>query len=238
MKLKYRFWFETSKGYVFGPGAYQLLKEIQKTGSLRKAAENLGMSYRHAWGLIKEIEENTGYRIIESSRGGKGGGESHLTEKGEELIREFERYDELFQYIVKHPYKKPSLTVDGILVEDDKILLIERKKEPFKGLYALPGGFVEYGERTEEAIVREMKEETGLDVRVKRLVGVYSDPNRDPRGHTITVVYELEKLGGKLRGGDDAKKALMVPLNDLPLLAFDHNQIVEDYKKFNRQLDS
>jgi len=234
MKLKYRFWFETSKGYVFGPGTYQLLKEIQKTGSLRKAAESLGMSYRHAWGLIKEIEEHTGHKIIESSRGGKGGGESHLTPKGMELIREFEKYDELFQYIVKHPYKKPSITVDGILVENGKILLVVRKKEPFKGFYALPGGFVEYGEKTEDAIIREMREETGLEVKVKRLIGVYSDPNRDPRGHTITVVYELEKIGGELIGGDDAESVAMIPLSELPLLAFDHNKIVEDYKKINK----
>ncbi len=235
MKLSYRFWFETDKGYVFGPGAYQLLKEVQKTKSLRKAAENLGMSYRHAWGMIKEIEEHTGYKIIESFRGGRGGGESHLTDKGNELIREFEKYDELFKYIVKHPYKKPSITVDGILVEEGKILLIQRKKDPFKGFYALPGGFVEYGERTEEAMIREMREETGLEVEIKNLIGVYSDPNRDPRGHTITVVYELQRKGGKLRGGDDASSTIMLPLEELPLLAFDHNKIVEDYKKFSRQ---
>jgi len=231
MNVRYRFWFETSKGYVFGPGSYQLLKEIQKTGSLRKAAESLDMSYRHAWGLIKEIEEHTGYSVIESSRGGKGGGESHLTQKGEELLRMYEKYDELFTYIVKHPYKKPSITVDGILVENERILLIERKKEPFKGFYALPGGFVDYGERTEDAMVREMKEETGLNVKIKKLMGVYSDPRRDPRGHTITIVYELEKIGGILKGGDDAASAVMIPLNDIPLLAFDHNKIVEDYKK-------
>lgn len=230
MEVKYRFWFETDRGYIFGPGAYQLLKEVESTGSLRQAAKNLGMSYRHAWGMIKEIEENLGMSIIVSKRGGKEGGESSLTPEGKNLIRKYERYDEVFRYIVKHPYKKPSLTVDGILVENGKIVLIKRAREPFKGMYALPGGFVEYGEKTEDAIVREFKEETGLDVQVSRLFGVYSDPERDPRDHTVTVVYELQKIGGKLRGGDDASQAALFPLNALPPLAFDHEKIMEDYK--------
>ncbi len=230
MQVKYRFWFESDRGYVFGPGAYQLLKEVERTGSLRQAAKNLSMSYRHAWGMIKEIEENLGMDIIVSRRGGKEGGESSITEEGKKLLRKYERYDEIFAYIVEHPYKKPSLTVDGILVENEKILLIKRGREPFKGMYALPGGFVEYGEKTEDAIVREFKEETGLDVRISRLVGVYSDPNRDPRGHTVTIVYELQKIGGSLRGGDDAAQAVLFPLSSLPSLAFDHEKIIQDYK--------
>ncbi|AGB05253.1 ADP-ribose pyrophosphatase [Aciduliprofundum sp. MAR08-339] len=230
MQVKYRFWFESDRGYVFGPGAYQLLKEVERTGSLRQAAKNLSMSYRHAWGMIKEIEENLGMDIIVSRRGGKEGGESSITEEGKKLLRKYERYDEIFAYIVEHPYKKPSLTVDGILVEDEKILLIKRGRGPFKGMYALPGGFVEYGEKTEDAIVREFKEETGLDVRISSLVGVYSDPNRDPRDHTVTIVYELQKIGGSLHGGDDAAQAALFPLNSLPPLAFDHEKIIQDYK--------
>ncbi|ADD08895.1 NUDIX domain-containing protein [Candidatus Aciduliprofundum boonei] len=236
MIVKYRFWFESPAGYVFGPGSYQILKEIEKTGSLRKAASNLGMSYRHAWGLIKEIEENLGVKIITSHRGGREGGESTITEEGIKLLREYEKYEKVFDYVIKHPYIKPSITVDGILVEDEKILLVKRGREPFKGMYALPGGFVEYGERTEDAIVREMEEETGLKTEIIGLVGVYSDPKRDPRDHTITVVYELRRLGGKLKGGDDATYATMFPLNALPELAFDHAKIIEDFKnmKFNR----
>ncbi len=231
MNVKFRLWFESSKGYVFGMGSYQLLKEVECTGSLRQAASNLGMSYRHAWGLIKEIEENLEMKILVSKRGGKEGGESFLTEEGKKLLREYERYLELVTHVVKHPYKIPSITVDGILVENEKLLLVKRGREPFKGYYALPGGFVEYGEKTEDAIVREFKEETGLDVKVSRLIGVYSDPSRDPRGHTISVVYELKKVGGPLKGGDDASEATFIPLNKLPDLAFDHNKIVEDYKK-------
>ncbi len=236
MIVKYRFWFESPAGYVFGPGSYQILKEIEKTGSLRKAASNLGMSYRHAWGLIKEIEENLGVKIITSHRGGREGGESTITEEGIKLLREYEKYEKVFDYVIKHPYIKPSITVDGILVEDEKILLVKRGREPFKDMYALPGGFVEYGERTEDAIVREMEEETGLKTEVLGLFGVYSDPERDPRDHTITVVYELRKLGGELKGGDDATCAAMFPLNALPELAFDHAKIIEEFKdmKFNR----
>ena len=134
----------------------------------------------------------------------------------------------------KQSYRSPSLTVDGILVENYKILLIKRKKEPWKGYYALPGGFVEYGETCESAIVREFKEETGLDVRVKALFGVYSDPARDPRGHIITIVYILERVAGELRAGDDAEELRFFELNKIPQLAADHNRIIEDYSRQTR----
>ncbi len=233
MELKYKFWFENSRGYVFGKGAYVLLKKIDELGSIRKASMDMHISYRHAWGLIKEIEENLEIKVVSSERGGREGGKTKLTEDGKKLLEEYEKYDRVFKYVSKHPYIKPSLTVDAVLVEDKKILLIRRKREPFKGMYALPGGFVEHGERTEDAIVREMKEETSLDVKVKRLVGVYSDPSRDPRDHTVTVVYEVERIGGKIKGGDDASEARFFPLDNLPPLAFDHEKIVKDYLVFH-----
>ncbi len=228
MKVRCKFWFESERGYIFGEGAYEILKEVEKTGSINEAAKNLGMSYRHAWGKIKEIEENLGEKLVISTRGGKEGGKSVLTDVGKELLERFERYLELFEYVIKHPYKTPALTVDGILIQEGKILLIKRKKEPFRGKYALPGGFVEYGERVEEAIIREMKEETGLDVKPLKIVGVYSDPKRDPRGHTISVAFLLQKIGGRLMGGDDASEAKLFPLNSLPSLAFDHEKIIKD----------
>lgn len=231
MKIRYKIWFENDKGYAFGEGAYMLLKEIEKTGSINEAARNLGMSYRHAWGKLKEIENNFGSKLITSTRGGKGGGKTYLTSAGKYILEEFEKYRELFEDVIKHPYKRPAITVDGILIEGEKILLVKRKKEPFKGYYALPGGFVEYGERVEEAIVREMKEETSLDVEPIRLVGVYSDPQRDPRGHTITVAFLLKRKSGKIKGGDDASEARMLPLDSLPPLAFDHGKIINDALK-------
>lgn len=87
---------------------------------------------------------------------------------------------------------RPSLAVDGIVVFGSKIVLIKRAKEPFAGMYALPGGFVEYGETVEKAVIREVLEETGLITRMDSLIGVYSSPQRDPRGHTISIAYLLK----------------------------------------------
>ncbi len=129
--------------------------------------------------------------------------------------------------------KTPYLTTDGIIeiYKDEEfkgIVLIERKYEP-KGL-ALPGGFVDVGESVEDALVREMKEETNLDVTISRVLGVYSDPARDPRFHTASVVY-VAKAKGVPKGGDDAKEAKLYSLDALPLekLVFDHAKIVQEY---------
>ncbi len=126
-------------------------------------------------------------------------------------------------------HKRPALTVDGVLVEDEKILLIKRGNTPYRGMYALPGGFVDYGERVEDAVIREMEEETGLKTGISRLLGVYSDPSRDPRGHTVSVVFVLNFKYGSLSAGDDAAEASWFPLDDLPELAFDHAAIVDDF---------
>ena len=125
-------------------------------------------------------------------------------------------------------YKSPKLTVDGIILEDGMILLIKRENTPFKGKWALPGGFVEYGEKTEDAVVREVFEETGLKTKISRLVGVYSDPKRDPRGHTITIVYTLEICGGNMKSGDDASDVKKFNTDNLPELSFDHDCIIQD----------
>jgi len=125
-------------------------------------------------------------------------------------------------------YKNPNVAVDGVILKEHQILLIKRKNEPFKGKWALPGGFVEYGEKTEEAVIREIFEETGLTTKISDLVGVYSDPNRDPRGHTISVVYKVNILGGDLESGDDAADAKFFNTNQLPLLSFDHDKIIKD----------
>jgi len=125
-------------------------------------------------------------------------------------------------------FKSPRLTVDGIIIKNEKILLIKRKNDPFKGKWALPGGFVEYGEKTDDATVREVFEETGLKTTIDKLIAVYSDPNRDPRGHTITVVYKLDINRGKLKSGDDASDAKFFDVNQLPELSFDHDKIIEN----------
>lgn len=125
-------------------------------------------------------------------------------------------------------YKSPKLTTDGAILKDNKILLIKRRNEPFKGKWALPGGFVEYGEKVEDAVIREVFEETGLKTTIKVLIGIYSDPNRDPRGHTITIVYLLDIKGGVLKGGDDAIDAKFFNFNELPELSYDHDKIIND----------
>ena len=125
-------------------------------------------------------------------------------------------------------YKSPRLTVDGAILKDKKILLIKRKNEPYKGKWALPGGFVEYGEKVEDTAVREVYEETGLKTKIRDIIGIYSDPNRDPRGHIVTIVYLLDIQGGKLKGSDDASDAKFFDLKNLPDLSFDHDIIIKD----------
>ena len=125
-------------------------------------------------------------------------------------------------------YKGPSITADGILIKNQQILLVKRKNQPFKGKWALPGGFVEYEEKTEDTVIREVLEETGLKTKINQLAGVYSDPDRDPRGHTITVAYVLDIIGGELVAGDDASDVKFFNVKELPDLSFDHSKIINE----------
>ena len=123
------------------------------------------------------------------------------------------------------------MTVDAvILCEDESLILIKRKYDPYKGSWALPGGFVEWGETVESAVVREAKEETGLEVDIIGMVGVYSDPERDPRGHTVTVCYLTRKTGGSLKADTDASSARYFSKDEILKLklAFDHDIILKD----------
>ena len=138
--------------------------------------------------------------------------------------------------------KTPYLTTDGIVEiynssqEFLGIVLIKRKYPPL-GL-ALPGGFVDIGEKVEDACLREMKEEISLDVEIQELLGVYSDPKRDKRFHTVSLVYVCKAYSLPL-GADDAKEAMVVKLKDIQLdqLVFDHAEILRDYiKRFHPKL--
>lgn len=128
----------------------------------------------------------------------------------------------------------PLLAADAIIELVDRpgrpIVLIERRNPPHG--WAIPGGFVDVGERVETAAVREALEETALEVTLRALLGIYSDPVRDPRGHTVTAVYVAEARG-EPRAQDDAMNLGVFSLDDLPEpLAFDHAQVLADYRRF------
>jgi len=131
--------------------------------------------------------------------------------------------------------KRPLVAVDGVVVgKRGSIILVKRKKPPYEGYWALPGGLVEYGETVEEAVVREVKEETGLDVEVKGLVGVYSRPDRDPRGHVISIAFLVVEIGGELRGSRETEvnEFYAIPRE----LAFDHREILRDGLELAKKL--
>lgn len=126
--------------------------------------------------------------------------------------------------------RNPYPTVDVIIETPGGVVLIERAHEPLG--WALPGGFVDYGEAPADAARREVKEETGLDVELTDLLFVYGAPDRDPRQHNLSVVY-VGRASGTPRGGDDAARAEVFALDALPSpLCFDHARILEDYRRF------
>jgi 8-oxo-dGTP diphosphatase len=125
--------------------------------------------------------------------------------------------------------KNPLPTVDIIIETGAGIVLIERKNPPHG--WALPGGFVDYGESLEEAAIREAREETGLAIKLHGQFHTYSDPQRDPRHHTISTVF-LAIAEGTPEGGDDAGRAEVFTRENVPPLVFDHDKILDDYFRF------
>lgn len=135
----------------------------------------------------------------------------------------------------EHP--RPALTVDIVLLRlssnhEYDVLLVQRGGEPFKGSWALPGGFVEEGETLEAAARRELLEETGLDPHWLKQFGTYGDPGRDPRGWVVSVAFAVWVTGSDwVKAGSDAVQVQWHPNNNLPLLAFDHKTILNDALK-------
>ncbi len=185
-----------------------------------------GADYEYDEIIGKEIVEKRGGRVVRAPLK-----EDYSTTK---LIKKIvEMSKELG--VDKMELRTPYVAVDAIIqiFEKDQfkgIVLIERKYPPYG--YALPGGFVDYGESVEQAVVREAKEETGLEIHNVRQFKVYSDPSRDPRRHTLSVVFTCEAEGIPI-GKDDARKAHIFKLEDIPLekLAFDHKKIILDFIK-------
>jgi ADP-ribose pyrophosphatase YjhB (NUDIX family) len=133
-------------------------------------------------------------------------------------------------------YIDPIPTVDLIVRKGNKILLEQRGREPFLGTHALPGGHMEYGETIEHTALRELKEETSIDAKLIGILGVFSDPNRDPRGQRVTVVFLADWIDGNPVAADDAKSAEWFDESELrdPAfpLAFDHALMLRDYFKW------
>ena len=136
----------------------------------------------------------------------------------------------------KEPARSPKLAVDNLIVKGNKILLLKREIYPFKGKLVYPAGMVEYGETVEQAVVREANEETGLKVRLKDILGVYSFPKRDPRFHTISTVFIAEPIGGKVKNSFEGKvgwyDVTKIKFKDL---GFDHAKILKDYIKWRKK---
>ncbi len=131
-----------------------------------------------------------------------------------------------------YKYPRPALTVDAVVFKKSdknyKVLLIERKFPPYKGKWALPGGFVDMDETLDNAISRELKEETGLENIHLEQLHTFGTLNRDPRGRTVSVVYwGIAKNDSNAVAGDDAAKAKWFDINTLPELAFDHNNVIK-----------
>jgi 8-oxo-dGTP diphosphatase len=131
-----------------------------------------------------------------------------------------------------YKYPRPAVTADCVVMtkeENPKVLMIERGFDPFKGCWAFPGGFMNMDETTEQCAIRELEEETGLQVSVIHQIGAYSKVDRDPRGRTITVAYlAIIDAPAEVRGQDDAANAQWFPIDTLPPLAFDHEDIMRD----------
>ena len=142
-------------------------------------------------------------------------------------------------YVYKYP--RPGVTAYFIVFSrypKPQVLLIRRGNEPFKGEWAFPGGFLNMDETVQECARRELEEETGLVVQDIHLVGVYSRPGRDPRGHTVTPAFlSIMDYPLDVCGGDDAAQAQWFPLNQLPVLAFDHGEIISDAMRLFSQLE-
>jgi 8-oxo-dGTP diphosphatase len=133
--------------------------------------------------------------------------------------------------------RNPVPTIDIILSENsnsNKVLIIKREKDPFKDYFSLPGGFVNEGEKVEDAVRREAEEELLVKVEPIDILGVYSDPNRDPRGHIMSITFIAKITSGELKAGDGVAELRWIEINNLTNIkfGFDHSKILDDYQSW------
>lgn len=176
---------------------------------------------------LKEEEKNY---LLKEGLIYESGGSIKLTDKGVEKLKKISDKIDVLEFYNSHPYIRPAVAVDGIIFYEDKLILIKRGNEPYKGMYALPGGFVNYNEKVEDAFLREMKEEIGVEIYNWRLFTVLSDPKRDPRGHTISIVFEGYAIKNPV-AGDDAAEILLINIKKAMKLkmAFDHQEVLKKF---------
>lgn len=129
-----------------------------------------------------------------------------------------------------YDYPRPAVTADCVVFSNDSdglsVLLIERANEPFKGCWAFPGGFMDMDEDAEACAIRELKEETGLQLEHMKQIGAFTDVDRDPRGRTVSIAYSALVEKRLVIGADDASQARWFPIDSIPSLAFDHEEIL------------
>jgi 8-oxo-dGTP diphosphatase len=202
----------------------RVLRAIRDAGDLRDVARSLRQDKARLVTSIEDLNDEQGRPLV-ALRLEK----ASLTAEGERLLEIYESRSMFIKEQIEGRYRNPLLTVDAIVPKDGGLVVVRRGREPFKGELALPGGIVEYGETVEDAVARELEEETGLVATAVRLISVRSMPDRDPRGHFISVVFLMKVIGGSLHPGDDAGGVEVVPLDPLPCLAFDHSDIIKEY---------
>jgi 8-oxo-dGTP diphosphatase len=200
------------------------LRALKESGGLGEVAKKLRTTEKLLRKRIDRLMDENGKPFVSIK-----GGRASLTKDGIKALDVYESRSKFISELISHRYRNPLLTVDGIVIHDDGLVVVRRARLPCKGRMALPGGIVEYGETVEEAVVREVREETGLETVPERLVSIRSKADRDPRGHFVSIVFLLRVVGGRMRSGDDADAVALVPLDPLPDLAFDHTEIVRDF---------
>lgn len=208
---------------VLSPAEAKALQALKRHRSWAEAARSLRRSQSALKRLLQRARRRAGGPLALPS--------GRLTTRGRKLLREYETLAGALDLALHQAAHQPRITVDGLIAGEKGVLLIQRANPPFKGAWAIPGGFVEWGEAVEEAVCREIEEETSLKTEIEELVGVYSKMGRDPRGHTVSVAFALRPVGGRLAAKTDATRVSWHAWDALPPLAFDHAEILAEYRR-------